>query len=314
MSLATLKYDTGHISEVWTLLAQAKPRFAAYAFADHLIAGFLTMSRLHHLQGNTAMALASLDEGVALADQRNLVRVRYALQAERIRLLIEEGQVADAQQCAKEMAVDLSQPAPLPRSGTTTRDESRALSWVRIAAATGCMEEALLVVRSWRKFCRAREAIRCELQWEILFARLQWSIGNQRLARRSLRTAIRLAAPGRLTRCFQDEGPEIRALLHELVSSDTNSRVPVKTQIVQLLKAPQPPQTTDAGHEFASLSPRQKQLVVMLAADLSNLEIAEKLEITESAVKSSLQQVFLKLGVRRRLQVVERARRAGLVA
>ena len=45
------------------------------------------------------------------------------------------------------------------------------------------------------------------------------------------------------------------------------------------------------------LSPRERQVLAMVVLDFSNAEIAEKLVVTESNVKSHLTSAFSKLGV-----------------
>ena len=61
------------------------------------------------------------------------------------------------------------------------------------------------------------------------------------------------------------------------------------------------------------LSARQRQVMELAAAGLSNKEIARSLDIRPETVKSYLKSVFAKLGVERRAQAVSRAQTLGLV-
>jgi two-component system, LuxR family, sensor kinase FixL len=56
--------------------------------------------------------------------------------------------------------------------------------------------------------------------------------------------------------------------------------------------------------ESISLGPRELEVLRLLVQGLANKEIAAKLEISESAVKNTLQQLFTKSGVRSRGQLV----------
>lgn len=69
-----------------------------------------------------------------------------------------------------------------------------------------------------------------------------------------------------------------------------------------ILKAAQP---LDAEAEI--FKDRERQIIRFLLQGLGNKEIAAQLEISESAVKSALQQLFTKTGVRTRSQLVRLA-------
>jgi two-component system, NarL family, response regulator LiaR len=61
------------------------------------------------------------------------------------------------------------------------------------------------------------------------------------------------------------------------------------------------------------LSKREMEILSLLAQGHSNQEIAAKLFVSLSTVKSHVQNVFEKLDVKRRLQAVEKAKRLNLI-
>lgn len=61
------------------------------------------------------------------------------------------------------------------------------------------------------------------------------------------------------------------------------------------------------------LSKRELEILSLLAEGLSNQEIAEKIFVSLSTVKTHIQNLFEKLDVKRRIQAVEKAKRLNLI-
>jgi DNA-binding NarL/FixJ family response regulator len=63
----------------------------------------------------------------------------------------------------------------------------------------------------------------------------------------------------------------------------------------------------------AALSPREREVLRLVAAGSTNREIAEALEISDETVKTLVARTFAKLGVRKRAEAVSEAHRLGLL-
>ena len=74
------------------------------------------------------------------------------------------------------------------------------------------------------------------------------------------------------------------------------------------IRAPHPP-----AARRVQLSAREREILQLVAAGLSNNEIAARLEIGSESVKTMLYRAFEKLGVRRRSEAVAAAQRRGLL-
>ncbi len=65
--------------------------------------------------------------------------------------------------------------------------------------------------------------------------------------------------------------------------------------------------------EQLGITPREFEVLGLIAAGLSNREIAEKLFVSENTVKTHSSRLFGKLGASRRTQAVQRAKQEGLI-
>ncbi len=83
------------------------------------------------------------------------------------------------------------------------------------------------------------------------------------------------------------------------------------------VEVPGPPQTVfvaDPARRAASgLTPREFEILELVAAGLSNREIAERIFVSENTVKTHCSRLFEKLGARRRTQAVQAGKDLGLI-
>ena len=77
--------------------------------------------------------------------------------------------------------------------------------------------------------------------------------------------------------------------------------------------AARPEPHTPTPAEMAQLTPREREVLSLMARGLSNADVAVELFISEATVKTHLARVMMKLGVREKAQAVAAAYQTGLV-
>jgi DNA-binding CsgD family transcriptional regulator len=85
--------------------------------------------------------------------------------------------------------------------------------------------------------------------------------------------------------------------------------VPVPTAV----PAPEPFVADDKKRESLGITPRELEILKLIARGMSNREIATKLFVSENTVKTHSSRVFDKLGAKRRTQAVQMGKECGLL-
>ena len=77
---------------------------------------------------------------------------------------------------------------------------------------------------------------------------------------------------------------------------------------------PSDPAAPKAGHPLSELTPREREVLSLIASGMSNAEIARELFISAETVKTYVSRILAKLGLHDRVQAVVFAYREGLVS
>jgi DNA-binding NarL/FixJ family response regulator len=128
--------------------------------------------------------------------------------------------------------------------------------------------------------------------------------------------ALRAGARGYLTK---DAGAEqIRAAVEAVHRGEAALDPAVQHHVVAALSEPSaapaaPAASPDEPDLPDGLTPREAEVLALIAGGLTNAEIAERLVVSAATVKSHVNHIFAKAGVHDRAQAVHYAYRHGLV-
>jgi DNA-binding NarL/FixJ family response regulator len=130
---------------------------------------------------------------------------------------------------------------------------------------------------------------------------------------RSVLDALRAGARGYLTK--DASADEIRQALQRVASGQAAIDPVVQRHLVEAIAdspAPAPGPGPDQPQLPDGLTPREAEVLTLIAEGLSNAEIAASLVVTEATVKSHINHLLTKTGCRDRAQAVSYAYRQGL--
>ncbi|WP_030060260.1 MULTISPECIES: response regulator transcription factor [Streptomyces] len=114
---------------------------------------------------------------------------------------------------------------------------------------------------------------------------------------------------------LKDVTPEHLAAAVRLVRTGDALLAPAITRrLVERFARPQARETATPHRELGTLTPRELEVMALLARGLSNAELAARLQLSEATVKTHVARILGKLGLRDRAQVVVAAYETGLVS
>ncbi len=121
--------------------------------------------------------------------------------------------------------------------------------------------------------------------------------------------ALSAGASGFLLKCTRPE--ELLAAVHTVAAGDSLLAPSVTRRVIDRM-AQQPVAAADLDKRLRELTPREREVLELVARGLSNGEIAAELVVEESTVRTHVKRLLMKLGLRDRVQIVIFAYETGL--
>jgi DNA-binding NarL/FixJ family response regulator len=121
--------------------------------------------------------------------------------------------------------------------------------------------------------------------------------------------ALRAGASGFLLKRTRPE--ELIAAVHTIAAGDSLLSPPVTRRVIDRM-AQQPTPDFTGQAKLDELTPREREVLKLIARGLSNREIAAALVVEESTIRTHVKRILMKLGLRDRVQAVIFAYETGL--
>lgn len=320
--LADIYREWNDISNAQQHIQQAQLLSLQVSNEGHIAAErYLVMARLAWLQEEREQAMTILVQAEHSSQRFGPNPTFMARVAElRMYFLLTQRDLNTAQQWQTQYAPPLTDDMFLYERENWLMAQSRLL----IAQEQGAQAVRLLEPACQQAHNQGRS--QSELKMLLLLTLAYHIEGNTQHTLQKLEQALTLGEAGGYMRSFVDEGAVMIALLTELYSryqrhastETTHSSPGYLYALLSSVGTETPPPRWLISQEnedemIDKLSEREYMVLGLIAEGLSNQEIAQKLVVTVSTIKTHLNNIYAKLHVHTRLQAVTRAYDLGVL-
>ncbi|MFC5694732.1 LuxR C-terminal-related transcriptional regulator [Pseudomonas sp. GCM10022186] len=318
-TLCDAYYELDRLDDALRVLANRNGILRS-SMPDVMARASICRARISMRRESPQAALDFLETQAAHFHVLGLDRLLALMLVEQVRLLLEQGELRRATGLVSRLA-DLE---TAQRTTAEARNEIAfiaAFARARLALAgrdPAWALEGLATVRAKaEKAGRARTLVKVRL----LAALAHDELGQRQEADESLQAAMEVAARRGLIRTVLDEGPAVVARLLQW-RDEARLDAPMADYLERLLACQEPdeevlPTISQARGPVdaprASLTPRELEILGLVAQAMSNKRIALTLNITFGTVKWNVKNILAKLGVSSRYAAISLARQQGLL-
>jgi LuxR family transcriptional regulator, maltose regulon positive regulatory protein len=318
VGLAEVAYARGELDSALRHADEGIARSRDLVYTPLLATGLAVLAWIRQARADPAGALDAMDEAARLAPNPAIASLLNPVPAERARLLLAQGDVAEAARWVDERDIGPDDEPDYPR-------ESEHLMLARVLIAQDLPAPALTLLERLHAAAAAQGRVHSVITTRALQALALASAGQEARAINTLAEALTLGFPEGHVRVFADEGPPMRALLGRLAAAQRTQRIRARSVPASYLARigrafdlkPAEPGTAAAVVPAGLAEPltsRERQVLGLLAGGQANRDIADELVVTLDTVKRHVSHILAKLGAANRTEAVARARELNLIS
>ena len=308
---AALLYEQNSLERAFDLAQQAQHLIGQAGVLQFIDAAYMVLLQIFLACGQFDAAEETLQHLLALPSYRDNAYVQtWLLSGLQVRLWLATGK----QELAVQWSKRRQQQAPL---SSVFAQEREAVAQARVLLAERRSEEARSLLATWLPQARSMERYEHVLEMCLLQALAYQQMRREQDALHALQEALAIGEPEGYMRHFLDEGPALVPLLKRSREHYPSSYV---DRLLEAFGQGEKRTSKQISHVSTTqtlidpLSPREQEVLELMAQGASNQEIADALVIAPNTVKRHVQVILEKVGVRNRTQAVVRAQELNLLA
>jgi LuxR family maltose regulon positive regulatory protein len=318
VGLSDLLRERNELKAARQMVCQAIEDMERWQNPTDLVNGHVTLARIALAQGDVERSQAALEKAEEIGRQGNIFPItRVTFEACQVRLWLAKGDLAIINQWLSEKLLTAKR-----YSLDRRLDFLSELEWIslaRVCLARHELDRALDLLTPLAEAAERASRTGRLIEILVLKALVLHESGKKDRAASALERSLALAEPEGYLRIFLDEGRPMAELL-QACSKRTQGSLKLYTDhlLKAFLAAPvgKPAISPSSGQLeplIETLTERETEVLHLLAAGLSNQEIAERLVLSEGTVKTHTHNLYGKLGVRSRTQTIARAKELRLI-
>ena len=314
VGLGEISYEWNRLDDAAQYAAAAAEIAARLADAHLQCAAMLLSARVQWARGGESRGGKARGEKAQARQQLHPLLAQpitpgelRQVQAQLARFALDEGEPA----AVRRWHMSLASATDLPYM----QREAEALLIARLHILQSEPDKALRELTPWERQAHEHERTRSEAEINVLKA-LAETGRNPSQAKQLLSAALSLAQPEGFQRLFLDEGESLASLLRAALLDVKDAGLAAYAQGLLQALAPDSSTGVVAGAAVLLVEPlseQERRVLRLLAAGMSNPDIARELVVSVNTVKTQLQSIYRKLNVNRRAEARGAARRLNLL-
>jgi LuxR family transcriptional regulator, maltose regulon positive regulatory protein len=316
MPLASIYYEGNELELAYASVQKGMELCRKMGVNPTVIGGMNTLAILQFMMGDHELAMETIHKNMVEALQMQLPWIAGMAAAVKARFDLMLGNIATAEAWA-----DSAQLPPITSTNPSRLTEQ--LSQAHLLIAQRNFKDAHCLLSGMHTLAEHCERFQNLIEIDILLGVACLGLGKHDDALEYIEKAARQAAPEGSIRPFIDTDTfELVSELHEHIQDSSKSQL--NTFLEQILAFSMQGSATEhrsisrkpaTSHKdlAESISPRELEVLELMAKGLSNVEISRRLFLTVNTLKAHTNSIYGKLDVHSRMQAVIRARELGLL-
>jgi LuxR family maltose regulon positive regulatory protein len=305
--MGELLYEWNELAEAWDHVSQGLERAELGGDVRAMLAGYLIAGRLKLTQGDVEAAGEYLAQARPLIENAQFPDWVARFQRFQLEFWLAQDRLRAAVTWADEMLQS-------DRLEDRLESEVAQLAMARLLIVKGdgpSTERALVLLQPLMQAMEGEGRMGLHIEALVLQALAHWRRGEHAEALTSIERALRLAEPEGYVRLFADLGLPMARLLQEAQARDVMPDY--VGRLLAAFGADLPASNLPLQPLPERLTPREQEILELMAAGLTNREMAEALVISPETVKKHAGAIYGKLGVHSRTEAAARARELDLL-